>query len=254
MADAASAESNEKGESGHEELKSALISNPTTEQEDAEELRRRPWWRLRPTGGIRATVTEDDAEFERRSCKSDCCKPKGAHHCPVVRKRDTASPEGNPTRRQKRCPLNPPTCQAIAALGIMPESDINIAAWESIGAFANAAGAQNAPRSIPAALDSSLKEFVENAPPPAFPPKTITHKPKQPKPPRALENLLYTTSSKVGATNTLDNGVNYIFFPPPLTDNTSNDGIEKAETIVNQHLAPASSVVKRDCLRITRRC
>jgi hypothetical protein len=108
---------------------------------------------------------------------------------------------------------------------MMPETDIDLASWETLGAFALETGAKNTPRALPnAAEDDAGPDF-----PPRPPPKTIPGKPKEPKPPGVLgddvdERDVETVSEDVQhPSNTL----------PTLAE--SVDGIEKAEFIVNQH-------------------
>lgn len=172
MTNAAGADLNEhfeQGEGGHKELMEVINSNHNTR--DQPEERPRPGWKLSPPTKRDGQGMKGVAGFPQRPCESNCCKIHGAENCPGVEDRDfDPLPVTKYVKRQMRCPLNPPSCRAIQILGLTPEYAVDLATWQSIGAFATEASAQDVMSPIPTHVEPSSKAVAEGAILPVVPP------------------------------------------------------------------------------------
>jgi hypothetical protein len=126
----------EQGESGHQEWINFLDSGSDIATENAGE----PEALAQPGDSSPQIKARGETSTSRfRKCKGWCCKKHGTKFCRRFEKREVVTPEVDLHKRQKRCPLNPPFCQAIEAMGMTPDTDVDLATWESFGAFAMAA-------------------------------------------------------------------------------------------------------------------
>ncbi|EPE32105.1 hypothetical protein GLAREA_12187 [Glarea lozoyensis ATCC 20868] len=127
----------ESGEGGHQEWISALDSDfETTTEVAAEPEALAQQEDSHPQ--IKSREETSNAVF-RQKCKGWCCKNPAAKTCGGFKSREVVIPKIDLHKRQKRCPLNPPFCQAIQDMGMTPDTDVDLATWESLGAFAMAA-------------------------------------------------------------------------------------------------------------------